>query len=57
MTREQLDQRLFKILGSDDAVQEWWHSANKYWNNHTPYSIWIVRPKMVEDYIIKFLGK
>ena len=57
MTKQELNERLFRILGSEDLVSRWWHSPNKNWNGETPYSVWSRSPKDVEKYITFFCFK
>lgn len=57
MTKHELNDLLYQLLGSDDLVSRWWHSPNKHWNMETPYSVWTRNPEDVEKYITFFCFK
>lgn len=54
MTKKELNNYLFALLGSDELVAQWWHTPNKNWNGETPYSVWNRNPEDVEKYILFF---
>ena len=57
MTKHELNNHLYSLLGSDDLVSRWWHTPNKNWNGETPYSVWSRNPEDVEKYITFFCFK
>lgn len=57
MTKVELNDLLFTLLGSDDLVSRWWHTPNKNWDGRTPYSVWAENPLNVEQYITYFTSK
>lgn len=57
LTKHELNDLLYSLLGSEDLVSRWWHSPNKNWNGETPYSVWSRNPEDVEKYITFFCFK
>lgn len=57
MTKRELNDHLFALLGSDELVAQWWHTPNKHWDGRTPYSVWTTHPEDVEKYIKFFCYK
>ena len=57
MTKHELNDLLYQLLGSDDLVSRWWHTPNKNWDGRTPYSVWAENPINVEQYITYFASK
>ncbi len=54
MKKHELNDILYRLLGSEDLVSRWWHSPNKFWDNQTPYHVWTQDPVQVERYIMGF---
>ncbi len=46
---------LFALVGSDELVETWWNSPNKFWNNQTPQTVWNKSPNEVMSYLKRFL--
>lgn len=57
MTKMELNDLLFTLLGSDDLVSRWWHTPNMNWGGRTPYSVWTREPLAVQNYITFFTKK
>jgi hypothetical protein len=55
MKKHELNDLLYRILGSEDLVAQWWHTPNKYWDGSTPYHVWTQDPQVVERYILTFV--
>lgn len=53
MERETLDQHLWALLGSGEAVRGWWQSPNRHWQGRTPESVYETDPEAVEAYILR----
>jgi hypothetical protein len=54
MTKVELNDTLFQLLGSEELVSRWWHTPNKFWDGDTPYQVWTKDPVQVERYIMGF---
>jgi hypothetical protein len=54
MKKHELNDVLYRMLGSEDLVSRWWHSPNKFWDGSTPYDVWRGDPQVVERYIMGF---
>ena len=53
MERQTLDQHLWALLGSWEAVSGWWQSPNRHWQGRTPESVWETDPEAVTGYILR----
>jgi hypothetical protein len=54
MTREELNQHLFALVGSDQLVQQWWVTPNRAWQGREPQEIWDHNPDEVVTYVMRF---
>lgn len=54
MTKHELNDLLYKLLGSEDLVARWWHTPNRYWDGQTPYTVYTRDEKAVTDYVLFF---
>jgi hypothetical protein len=54
MKKHELNDVLYRMLGSEDLVSQWWHTPNKFWEGDTPYQVWTQDPLAVERYIMGF---
>ena len=54
MTREELDQHLFALVGSDSLVKQWWSTPNRAWRGREPQEIWDHNPDEVVTYVMRF---
>lgn len=54
LSKEQLDQHLFALVGSDQLVQQWWMTPNRNWQGREPQEIWARNPDEVVTYVMKF---
>ena len=55
--KNQVNQWLFQMMGSDDLVERWWLSPNRYWDGKTPQTVWNQNHQEVVNYVRKFLQK
>lgn len=46
---------LLSLLGSQELVDSWWQSPNKYFGYDTPQQAWNTEPEKVTDYIMNIL--
>lgn len=54
LSKEQLDQHLFALVGSDQLVLQWWTTPNRQWQGREPQEIWARNPDEVVTYVMKF---
>ena len=57
ITKERLNVYLYKMLGSDELVEAWWNSPNKYWDGRTPTLVYKTDPDSVFRYILYWIQK
>ena len=56
--KEKVNHWLFQMMGSDELVERWWQSPNRYWDGRTPTDIWVNSSHQeVVNYVKKFLHK
>lgn len=54
MTREELNQHLYALVGSENLVKQWWMTPNRAWQGREPEEIWARDPKEVISYVMRF---
>jgi len=54
MTREELNQHLYALVGSESLVKQWWITPNRNWKGREPEEIWQRDPKEVISYVMRF---
>jgi hypothetical protein len=54
MTREELNQHLFALVGSESLVKQWWVTPNRNWKGQEPEEIWVRNPEEVISYVMRF---
>ena len=54
-SKMQLDLVLMKMLGSQDLVDHWWVSPNKYFDLQRPIDVWHLDSDNVKNYILSHL--
>lgn len=52
MTKQQIDQYLYALLGSHEMVKLWWESQNAAFDEKTPESVWKVSSQQVLSYVL-----
>lgn len=57
LSKERINVYLYKMLGSDELVTQWWHTPNKYWDGRTPAAVFVDDPQAVARYILTFIAK
>ena len=54
MTRQELDQHLYALVGSESLVKQWWMTPNRAWLGREPQEIWDKNPDEVISYVMRF---
>ena len=54
MTREELNQHLYALVGSENLVKQWWATSNRAWQGREPEEIWARDPEEVISYVMRF---
>lgn len=54
MTREELNQHLYALVGSESLVKQWWMTPNRAWQGREPEEIWHKNPEDVISYVMRF---
>jgi hypothetical protein len=49
--KEKYNQILMALLGKREFIVDWWHSANKAFDNKTPFEIWKTDKNTVKHYL------
>jgi len=54
--KEQVDEMLLALLGSELLVQRWWDSQNWHFKLEKPYIVWESDPKAVWNYVVSHVS-
>ncbi len=54
MTRQELDQHLYALVGSESLVKQWRMTPNRAWLGREPEEIWARDPEEVISYVMRF---
>jgi hypothetical protein len=54
--KQQCDNILLALLGSQELVDNWWRGNNKAFDNNAPISIYEKNPMRIKEYLFAQVG-